>query len=342
VSDLATRIRALLEQGTHPIPLPGGGATAERHEALCAWGCEDLSFARLAEAHTDALAILAEAGKVPTQGVLYGVWASDGPNSLVSAARIESGWCLHGTKQYCSGAPQAGMTLVTAHFDDAVWLFEVELDRPGIHIEPSTWATPAMDDTETVPVRFDDVIVDQDSALGGADWYLDRPGFWHGAIGPAACWAGGALSLVRAARKLNRRDAHAKAHQGAMEAAAWNLGGILACAAAEIDADPADLNARAEPRALMVRHLIEQACMDILQRFGRATGPQLLAFDAHVARQYAALLLYMRQSHAERDLEKIVTSRSDADQRPAMLTQPTVRMERETADSQRIWMTPMA
>jgi len=58
-------------------------------------------------------------------------------------------------------------------------------------------------------------------------------------------------------------------------------------------------------RALKVRHLIERACTEVLDRFGRATGPQLLAYDAHVARQHVALTLYIRQCHAERDLESI-------------------------------------
>jgi hypothetical protein len=58
-------------------------------------------------------------------------------------------------------------------------------------------------------------------------------------------------------------------------------------------------------RALKVRHLIEQASMEVLNRFGRATGPQLLAYDAQIARQHMALTLYIRQCHAERDLETI-------------------------------------
>jgi SAM-dependent methyltransferase len=57
--------------------------------------------------------------------------------------------------------------------------------------------------------------------------------------------------------------------------------------------------------ALKVRHLTEQACTDVLNRFGRATGPQLLAYDAQIARQHMALTLYIRQCHAERDLETI-------------------------------------
>jgi hypothetical protein len=38
---------------------------------------------------------------------------------------------------------------------------------------------------------------------------------------------------------------------------------------------------------------------------GRAAGPQLLAYDRQIARQHMALTLYIRQCHAERDLETI-------------------------------------
>jgi hypothetical protein len=36
-----------------------------------------------------------------------------------------------------------------------------------------------------------------------------------------------------------------------------------------------------------------------------ATGPHLLAHDAHVIRQHQALTLYIRQCHGERDLANI-------------------------------------
>ena len=113
------------------------------------------------------------------------------------------------------------------------------------------------------------------------------------------------MSLVDAARELNRSDLHARAHLGTMEAAAWCLTVLLDRAGVEIDEDPEDKRKQARRRALMVRHLIERTGTDVLDRFGRATGPQLLAFNPHSARQYASLLLYMRQCHAERDLEGI-------------------------------------
>ena len=47
------------------MPLPAGGDTAGRLQRLAEIGKEDLSLARLAEAHFDAVAILAEAGFRP-------------------------------------------------------------------------------------------------------------------------------------------------------------------------------------------------------------------------------------------------------------------------------------
>jgi hypothetical protein len=125
------------------------------------------------------------------------------------------------------------------------------------------------------------------------------------ALGPAACWAGGAAGLLDGARSLNKRDPHALAQLGAIEAAEWGLRAVLAQAAREIDADPHDTSDEARRRALMARHLIERLCTDVLDRFGRATGPQLLAFDAQMAQRHAELYLYIRQCHAERDLAAI-------------------------------------
>jgi hypothetical protein len=42
-------------------------------------------------------------------------------------------------------------------------------------------------------------------------------------------------------------------------------------------------------------------------RLGRAYGPHPLAFDPDISRRYAEVELYIRQSHAERDLESLGT-----------------------------------
>jgi alkylation response protein AidB-like acyl-CoA dehydrogenase len=297
--------------GELALPLPGQGATPLRHDALKRWGAKDLSLARIAEAHTDALAILAEAGQSARPGWLYGVWASDGPAGRLTYTRLANGdWILQGTKQFCSGANFLNAALVTAHGGAGILLLDVALDDAGIRPQPSGWESAAMADTDTVAVDFNDVEVPASRVVGGSDWYLSRPGFWHGAIGPAACWAGGALSLIEAAAQLARKDPHSRAQVGALQSLGWALNAYLDRSGREIDADPQDKMREARVRALKVRHLIERACTEVLDRFGRATGPQLLAYDAHVARQHVALGLYIRQCHAERDLETIPAAAS--------------------------------
>jgi alkylation response protein AidB-like acyl-CoA dehydrogenase len=303
---LEQRLAALRASGDFALPLPGKGKTALRHHALRRWGQQDLSLARIAEAHTDAIAILAEAGRRASHASLHGVWASDGPASRLSAVRTGvDRWRLNGIKQFCSGATFLEAALVTAHDGADVLLFDVSLSDPGIRAQPSQWKSAGLADTATVAVEFADVEVEDTQQLGDANWYLQRPGFWHGALGPAACWAGGAMRLIEAAGELRRKDPHSRAQLGALQALGWGFHAVLEQAGREIDADPRDIAGEARVRALKVRHLIERACTEVLDRFGRATGPQLLAHDEQVARQHAALALYIRQCHGERDLETI-------------------------------------
>jgi hypothetical protein len=105
--------------------------------------------------------------------------------------------------------------------------------------------------------------------------------------------------------RLNRRDPHSRAHVGALAATAWGLHALLEQAGREIDSDPQDKSGTARTRGLKVRHLIERACAEVLDRFARATGPHLLAHDAYIIRQHQALALYIRQCHGERDLAGI-------------------------------------
>lgn len=64
-------------------------------------------------------------------------------------------------------------------------------------------------------------------------------------------------------------------------------------------------SARGSPLRCTVRHLVEQACSDVLRRFARAYGPYPLAIHEETAQRYQELDLYLRQSHGERDLESL-------------------------------------
>jgi alkylation response protein AidB-like acyl-CoA dehydrogenase len=300
--ELSARLRASLGEA---LPLPGGGETAARHRCLMAIGREDLSLARLAEAHWDAVAILAEAGRTPVADALYGVWASEIPNAPLSFDTSGSSRSISGKKVFCSGAGLVDHALVTVGEPDHR-LIDIDLKASGssVRFDDSAWKTIAFHEIRTSTASFSATPVSEKDFIGDAGWYLGRTGFWHGACGPAACWAGGAAGLVDWALEQKRDDPHTLAHLGAMQSSVWALESYLDSAGAEIDKQPED-SCAARIRALMLRHLVEQECTNILRRLPRAYGPYPLAMNEQTARRYQELDLYLRQSHAERDLETL-------------------------------------
>ncbi len=300
--ELSARLRASLGE---TMPLPGGGQTAARHRRLMEIGREDLSLARLAEAHWDAVAILAEAGRTPEAGALYAVWASEIPNDPLSLDISGSSRTISGKKMFCSGTGFVDHALVTVGEPDHR-LIDIDLKATGISVQfdDSDWKTTAFQEIRTSTVSFSATPVSEKDFIGDPGWYLGRTGFWHGACGPAACWAGGAAGLVDWALVQGRDDPHTFAHLGAMQSSVWALESCLDSAGAEIDKQPQDLRA-SRIRALMLRHLVEQESTNILRRLPRAYGPYPLAMNQQTAQRYQELDLYLRQSHAERDLEAL-------------------------------------
>jgi alkylation response protein AidB-like acyl-CoA dehydrogenase len=302
------RVRRWLAAGELDLPLPGHGRTLDRWTALAGLTEVDVTAGRLAEAHTDAAAILAElSGAPPTAGQLWGVWAAEPPDAVVTAHHADR-VVLDGTKAWCSGASLCTHALVTARrVDGSRGLYAVDLAGPGVSIPPSTWQNVGMRDSDTGPVHFESAVAVE---VGAPGEYLTRHGFWHGAIGVAACWLGGAravaaplyLAVAHAAQDSSSApiDPHAQAHLGAVDGALAAAEATLAAAARAIDSDPCDPDA--ELIARRVRAVVEHAVDEAITRTGRALGPKPLAMDAEHAQRVADLTMYVRQSHAERDL----------------------------------------
>jgi alkylation response protein AidB-like acyl-CoA dehydrogenase len=301
-SQLMARLQTLVRED---LPRPGVGGTPLRHQRLMEIGRENLTLARLAEAHWDAVAILAEAGRRPEPGQLYGVWASEKPGESLELKSSKSAMTLKGSKMFCSGAGLVDRALVTVRTPDDL-LIDVNLkdNAAKIRFDGTGWRAKAFGETHTSQAFFTDAVVTEIDIIDEPGWYVARPGFWHGACGPAACWAGGALGLVDFAMKQKREDPHTLAHLAAIYAAGWGLQSYLELAGREIDDDPLN-EVNAQIRALSVRHLVEQACTDVLRRVARAYGPSPLAMDDDLLLRYQELDLYLRQSHAERDLEQL-------------------------------------
>jgi hypothetical protein len=178
----------------------------------------------------------------------------------------------------------------------------VTVSDPAIKPLPSTWWNPGMARSDTRAVQFTNA---QAVEVGEPGDYLNRPGFWHGAIGVAACWLGGAR---RVAEPLYRcagsesADAYSLAHLGAVDAALAAGDAMLNTAAAQIDSDPFDRANTARLLARRARAIVEYAADEAITRTGRALGPGPLCQDGRHAQRVADLTIYIRQSHAERDL----------------------------------------
>jgi alkylation response protein AidB-like acyl-CoA dehydrogenase len=293
-----------VESGRLDLPLPGGGRTRERWTVLADLAGEDLSLARLAEGHADALAILAELGAgAPPAGSRWGVWAAQPPGPGLTARWEGDGWRLDGTKQYCSGARSCTDALVTATAPDGDRLFTV--GTRGLWPVPGTWPATGMAASDTLDVRFANIPAEP---VGGPGSYTDRPGFAHGGAGVAACWYGGARAVGRTLRAAAaERDVgpHALAHLGAVDIALHTASTVLDVAAAGIDADPDDRSGGGRLRALRVRALVEATATEVMQRVGRALGAGPLCHDEAHARRVADLTVYLRQHHAERNLAEL-------------------------------------
>lgn len=309
------------------LPLPGGDGTAARFDTLRAVARADLTAARVLEAHTDALAIIAEAGAIAEVGRTvpadssWGVFAAEGPGAVLVARPEGVGHRLDGVKPWCSLGGLLDRALVTAHVADGRQLFAVDLRHPGVRAAPAErWAARGLQAVTSGPVEFTDVPA---TPVGPPGWYLQRPGFAWGGIGVAACWLGGVDGLVGTLLRTSRgRDGDLAAlHVGIVDLARYAADRVLADAARQIAAGQA-AGDDGMLLAARVRGVVADTVERVLQQVGHALGPAPLAFDAAHARRVADLTLYVRQHHAERDLAALgrdvqgrdVLSRDGSDQ----------------------------
>ena len=298
--DLAKALRALQEEGLDQLPLPGSGETLARFSRLAQVAGHDLRLCKLFEGHTDALAIIAELrSPAPPLGSLWGMWAAEPPNAKVQVRGNGHRLRLDGRKAWCSGAAVVSHGLLTAWDEQGgQQLVAVQMDQPGITVTHDGWNAVGMAATGSVEVVFDGA---HGLAVGGPGDYLARPGFWQGGIGIAACWYGAAQRLAEVLRDhcSKRPEPHALAHLGAVDSALNGAACVLRASALQIDREP---KADARQLAQQVRACIEDTVEQVMRHVGRAVGAGPYCKDPHFAQLMADLPVYVRQSHAERDL----------------------------------------
>lgn len=305
--DGAARARLLSElarRGLATLPRPGSGSTLERWQALAAVAACDLALVKLYEGHTDALAILIEAGHdAPGAQGTWGMWAAESPGARVTFESAAMGRCiLNGTKAWCSGAAHLDRALLTVWRADGAgpFLAAVDLKQPGVAFDGANWRAVGMTATDSHDVMFGGVSAE---LVGTERFYLNRPGFWQGGSGIAACWHGAACAIAETLRAAAQRAPDAGWHRllalGAIDHILAANAAMLRESAAWIDAHPQE-DARAV--ALRTRAAADAAAGLVLQHATRALGATPLCRDSWFARMAADLPVFVRQSHGDRDL----------------------------------------
>jgi hypothetical protein len=289
-------------------------AAALRHRpweylrTLATLGAGDLTVARAAEPHLDAMAVLEQAGS-PDLGAVgvdeqssFGVFAAAAPGQGLDCTEGTEGLRVSGTKPWCSLGDLLSHALVTVGPPERPELHAVPLRHPGVTVEPGTWVPRGLVAIDTPALRFDDV---PSVRVAPGGWYLSRPGFSWGAIGVAAVWFGAAASLAGALVDAARRrdpDQVALLHLGDADLALHASLLALRDAARSIEeGDPSG----APLLAARVRATVAGAAERVLGTVGHALGPAPLTHDEDHARRAADLTVYLRQHHAERDVARL-------------------------------------
>ncbi|MFC4242567.1 acyl-CoA dehydrogenase [Gryllotalpicola reticulitermitis] len=306
-------VRPALEWATDVgrwAPAPGTGSSLQLWEFFVEAAAIDVAAARVMEPHLDALAILSQLPAPLDLGAIgadadstWGVFAAEGKGFALDATEdAAENWWLNGTKPWCSLAGELTHALVTASVPGGDRrLFAVALRDPGVTAEAGPWAPRGLTQVVSAPVRFEGV---RAVPVGGAGWYLARPGFFWGGIGVAACWLGGAIGVARAlirAARTREPDQLGLAHLGAVDGALSSARAALTTAAELIDRRGQGTEPDWAVLMLRTRNTVASAVELVLERVGHALGPAPLALDADHAARVADLQLYVRQHHAERD-----------------------------------------
>ena len=271
-------------------------------EDLIALGRTDIPLARLAEGHIDALRILDQADRRPQNDALYGVWASRSQRTGIRATPVGADRLrLEGVLRFASGAGLLDRALAPVWLSDGSHLL-IDLAVADLPVDSSQWFTGAMTVSRTHQVTVD-VEVGVNDQIGGPDFYLQRPGFFPGGVGVAACWIGGAARVFDLVLALHEQPS------AAQQIRLGRMRVDLAVGAATIRATAALLDrAEAESVELAWQALSTEA------RSGAAEAVRRLITEARLVTGPAGLAMHEGLAHAIPDLEMYVMQQnSDAD-----------------------------
>lgn len=274
----------------------------EQWAALLQVATIDLGTARTIEPHLDALTLRTEAGLHPTdEETFWGVYAAE-----VAGKRLEadehSEVALTGEKPWCSLAGELTHAIVTAWVGDQRQTFAIPLTHSSVTVVEQPWHSRGLHEIPSGPIRCDATPA---SPVGEPGWYLQRPGFWWGAIRVAACWLGGAIGMARlaASRHATRPQPEPERNVLLGQLDAHIYAGLTALdhAATVSEMKPPQASEDVRKLALRVRNTVYRACQQIQHLSRELAGPEMLTGHPQFSKVDADLTVYLSQHHGGRD-----------------------------------------
>ncbi len=297
-----------------PWPPGRGPKTNETlFEILRLLGTASLVLGRIYEGHVNALRLVAcyattdiaaQMADDAAAGHLFAVWVAPSPDP-VRVLRLQHGYRIIGTKEFCSAAGHATRAVITARDElgneRLLWV-----DARKAIVEPKqAWQMHGMRSAITRPVRFN-MEVAASPMIGEAGDYLREPEFSGGAWRTSVVTVGGLEGLVtEAIAQLRARDRHIDPHQSArigemliasQTARMWGIRAANTAAATGLSPEAV--------RALvnLARVAIERCCLDVIILVQRSLGLRALLTANPVEGMIRNLTIYLRQPAADEAL----------------------------------------
>lgn len=329
---------------TVPRDHGGLGLGPYRGDALTLWmltkeiAKADLSLARCWEGHANALLLIdgmaTEMQKrrwfhgVVERGETWVAWSGEpqarapgeGQRFGTSLRRVPGGWCLDGTKAFCTSAGGARWALLlvsaagpggarhaTTESADSVLLVACDLEDPTVSVDASWWDPIGMRATVSHAVRFDQTVIPDGNVVGVPGQYLKES--WQTYFVPhyAASFLGGAeaafdyaLEHVRCQHK--DADPYVQHHVAAMALNVETSHLWLRHVARLWDGGR---QAAARAAGSRARHLVEHLALQTVDHCVRACGARALNRPSPVERILRDLALYVRHDNDDQVLASI-------------------------------------
>ncbi|MGL5944197.1 MAG: acyl-CoA dehydrogenase family protein [Waterburya sp.] len=297
------------------------GNTTELLMLLKEIGRGNLAVGRVYEGHVNALQLIQTFGtpeQIETYAAdardrdkIFGVWNAEAADGVKIIPLDNGKYLLQGCKTFASGCGYVERPFVNGALPDGSWqMCIVPMEEVKTVVDRDWWQPSGMKATVSYKVDFTGIELDRNCLIGNPGDYFRQPWLSAGVIRFAAVQLGGAEALFNTTRQylqeLNRTSHPNQQERLGKMAIAIESGNLWLCNVAQMVARyapifggypdlPNPASSQLVAYANMVRTVIEQICMDVMQLSQRSIGTLGLLPPHPMERIIRDLSLYLRQ-----------------------------------------------